>query len=502
MRVSEQQKKTPKALAPANLTDLGYLQVYESGQYYRNRYIASNATARINGINADIVKQSQISVSAPDDTVLMNSAMGFLQALYPPVGTALGSQTLRNGRNVTAPMNGYQLIPVDLVASGAGSEDSGWLQSTSNCAQAQISSNEYFTSEDYLSTLDRTREFYTSLEPVVNGTFSPDQLSFKNAYTSKIKKTSLVVLPFRVNTNQILPTYLPLVFDLINVAEIHNATINSSDLLTPETLSQLRTLANAHEWGLAYNASSPTDMRSIAGKTLAAQIVQFLNTTIPNNNGKGKSKIGIQFGAYATFASFFGLANLSLVDEDFMGIVDYASAMTFELFTNSSSTSSTSSLGEKEKEEEDLYIRFLFHNGTSSSTSEPTIYPLFGTQQETLTWKEFTAQMERFAIGTTEEWCLACGNSTGSCAGYSSSSSSSSSGNGNGNGNGLSPAVNGVIGAMVTLAVILGLEALILGLGGLRIVSKKKMNNRTNEMGGGSGNGSDSEVGGNLKSGM
>lgn len=179
-------KKTPKALAPANLTDLGYLQVYESGQYYRNRYIASNATARINGINADIVKQSQISVSAPDDTVLMNSAMGFLQALYPPVGTALGSQTLRNGRNVTAPMNGYQLITVDLVASGAGSEDSGWLQSTSNCAQAQISSNEYFMSQDYLSTLDRTREFYTSLEPVVNGTFSPDQLSFKNAYTSKI----------------------------------------------------------------------------------------------------------------------------------------------------------------------------------------------------------------------------------------------------------------------------------------------------------------------------
>lgn len=193
-----------------------------------------------------------------------------------------------------------------------------------------------------------------------------------------------------------------------------------------------------------------------------------------------------------------------------MGIVDYASAMTFELFTNSSSStsSSSSSLGEVENEE-DLYIRFLFHNGTSSSTSEPTIYPLFGTQQETITWKEFRTQMERFAIGTTEEWCLACGNSTGSCASSSSSSSSSpsSSSSGNsGNGNGLSPAVNGVIGAMVTLAVILGLEALVLGLGGLRIVSKKKMmmnnNHGTNEMGGGSGNGSDSEVGGNLKSGM
>lgn len=177
--------QTPKALAPANLTDLGYLQVYESGQYYRNRYISSNATYRINGINADIVKQSQIAVSAPDDTVLQNSAVGFLQGLYPPVGNTLGTQTLRSGANVTAPMNGYQLIPVDLVTSGTGSEDSGWLQSTSNCAQAQISSNDYFSSEDYLNTLNSTRDFYTALEPVVNGTFAANQTSFKNAYTSK-----------------------------------------------------------------------------------------------------------------------------------------------------------------------------------------------------------------------------------------------------------------------------------------------------------------------------
>lgn len=60
--------RTPKALAPANLTDLGYTQVYTSGDYYRSRYIDSAADHKILGINSDIVKQSQISASAPSDT--------------------------------------------------------------------------------------------------------------------------------------------------------------------------------------------------------------------------------------------------------------------------------------------------------------------------------------------------------------------------------------------------------------------------------------------------
>ena len=68
--------RTPKSLPPANLTDLGYQEIYTSGQYFRSRYIASNASHKIAGMNADIVKQSQISVSAPVDTVLQNSAQG------------------------------------------------------------------------------------------------------------------------------------------------------------------------------------------------------------------------------------------------------------------------------------------------------------------------------------------------------------------------------------------------------------------------------------------
>ncbi|KAK8199671.1 histidine phosphatase superfamily [Phyllosticta capitalensis] len=432
--------RTPKALKPANLTDLGYQEVYQSGEYYRSRYVDSTADVKIHGLNSDIVKQSQIDVSAPSDDVLQNSAMGFLQGLYPPVGSSSATETLRNGTSITAPLNGYQLIPIGSTSTGASSEDSAWLQSTSDCGNSEVSSNNYFTSDEYTSLLSSTKEFYQDLMPVVNGTFDSDYVTFKNAYV---------------------------VWDLINVAEIHNSSINSSDLLTNETLFQLRTLADKHEWGLAYNSSD--DLRAMAGMQLAGQIVEYLNSTI---TGKGASKFGIQFGAYATFMSFFGLAQLPAASTDFEAVVDYASSMVFELFTPSDNVSSSNF-----PTTDDLYVRFLFSNGTASNTSEPVEYPLFGRSNNTVSWSDFQTEMNKFAVATTEQWCTKCGNTTGTCAAYADSTSSgsgSASSKSSGSGNGISTAVGGVIGAMVTLAVVLGLEALIMLVAGLRLVRKPK----------------------------
>jgi hypothetical protein len=67
-----------------------------------------------------------------------------------------------------------------------------------------------------------------------------------------------------------LGTNQNVVYDLIHVSTIHNATIPSDDLLTPETQAQLSQLANDHEYNLAYNASDP--IRAIAGSTLAVSI--------------------------------------------------------------------------------------------------------------------------------------------------------------------------------------------------------------------------------------
>ena len=183
--------RTPKILAPTNLTDLGYRQVYLSGGYYRNRYIVDGAPYRISGINTDEVMLSQLQVSAPIDNVLQSSAIGFLQALYPPVGSSLDTQQLANGSTVTAPLQGYQLIPLGIAESGSGSEDSAWLQDTSGCAKAEISSNEYFTSDEYNNMLDSTKNFYQNLLPAIDGMFNSTEADFFNAYLSELLKRSL-----------------------------------------------------------------------------------------------------------------------------------------------------------------------------------------------------------------------------------------------------------------------------------------------------------------------
>lgn len=256
------------------------------------------------------------------------------------------------------------------------------------------------------------------------------------------------------------------VYDYLNVAEIHNSSIPASDLVTNSTMSQLRTLADTHEFSLAYNASDP--VRAITGATLAAEIVQALNATV--TSGGKKTPLNIQFGAYGGFQSFFGLTNLTQTNTDFYGIPDYASTMTFELFTTAAPTPFPAV--------EDLQVRFLFRNGTASNDSAPIAYPLFGQQSTTLSWNDFTAGMDKFTIGNQQAWCQACGNSTGVCANRSAPSSKTGSDSDNGgssNGNGISKAVAGVIGAMVTLAVILGVEALAMLVAGLRLVSKKRL---------------------------
>lgn len=255
------------------------------------------------------------------------------------------------------------------------------------------------------------------------------------------------------------------VWDLINVAEIHNQTIPSADLITPQTFHQLFTLANTHEFNLAYNASTP--IRAVAGMVLAGQIAQFLNHTIATNGTS--NKLGIQFGTYGTFTSFFGLAGLLSVDPMFYGISNYACSMALELY-NSRTMSSTDPFPAVE----DLRVRFLWRNGTATASNPPKAYPLFGSATESLSWPSFVDEINRIALPDQESWCKACGNTTGICAPVTSTGSSSPFASSSTGGSNISKAVAGVIGAMVTLAVILGVEILIMLIFGLRLVSKRQ----------------------------
>ncbi|KAH8882593.1 histidine acid phosphatase [Thozetella sp. PMI_491] len=440
--------RTTKSYSPTTLTALGADQVFISGSWYRDHYIKANSSSQIHGLATDIPIISQIPVTSPIDTVLQNSAQVFLQGLYPPAGAA-SAQKLANGTSVTSPLDGYQYVPVNAVtnaASSGSSEDSSWLQGGSGCGNALVSSNNYFSSADYLTTLASTKDFYQGLLPVYNATFPAANANFKNGY---------------------------LIWDFVHVSTIHNTSIPSDDLLTTDTLFQLRTRADQHEWNLAYNASEP--VRAIAGAVLAAQIVQALNTTLTAPVTKASApKLTIQFGAYAAFMSFFGLSQANAASPNFYGVVDYASSFIVELVTNATlPTTSGATIAPA-----DVSVRFLFVNGSASETNPPAPYALFGQKETTISWATFSSEMSKFAIGDTLDWCKACGNSTGICASASTSSgngSATTSGSDSGSGGGISKAVAGVIGALVTLVVILAIEGLVMAVAGLRLAKKSAL---------------------------
>ncbi|CAG8247372.1 unnamed protein product [Penicillium olsonii] len=405
--------RTPKVFGSTTLTDLGYREVFDSGSFYNDRYISDNSSKQIEGISSEVVNPKQITAYAPAENVLQNSAFGFLQGVYPPVGK-VASQTLGNGSSVEAPLGGYQLVLLKESTTSKDAEDSTWLQGSSGCQKA------------------------TSLEPMLSGAFPSSDMTFKNAYT---------------------------IFDYLNVGKIHNSSSefpHKSDL-TDDVYHQLISLAGSHEYNLAYNASDKA--RAIDGAVLAGEIMSALNDTITS---KGKSKLNIGFGSYGTIFSLFGLLQMPAASVNFTGIPDYASSMVFELVTNASGTDFPT-------DKSDLSVRFMFHNGTITGGSEPTAYPMYGQSSELLSWNDFVSKTTDIAVINDDEWCAVCGNTDGKCASSDSTSSSSDSASASSTGgSGMSRAVAGVIGAMVTLAVILGLQALFFLLGGFRIAKRVK----------------------------
>lgn len=184
--------------------------------------------------------------------------------------------------------------------------------------------------------------------------------------------------------------------------------------------------------------------------------------------------------------AFFGLAQLPRASPDFYGICDYASSMVFELYTASSAARPSA---------DDVSVRFLFANGTAAG-DRLRPFALFGQDSTSLPWNDFKSGMGRFAVADTDtrHYCQLCGGTSPACAAGSTDSSGSGAPSAqscsNDPGSGVSKPVAGVIGALVTLIVILGLQAAVMLFGGLRLVKKSTLAGpRGPETAGGKGQG-------------
>ncbi|RKL13039.1 hypothetical protein BFJ68_g7422 [Fusarium oxysporum] len=420
--------RTTKWYGAQSLTSLGAEQNFQVGRDYRDRYLASDSQYRILGISEDEYKPSQIFASAPDQGILMNTATAFLQGFYPPLADLdpeIASQTLNNGSESQAPLDGYQYVRLHTINDN--SPDTIWIKGDDACPKYVTASKSFMKSDVFAQREEDTKEFYEQFYDVLSdGVYNlrPENMTYKNAYN---------------------------IFDLVNVARIHNSTSPARNVSNADLL-QLRTLADSAELGQNWNESDTA--RAIGAETLSGAILNQLNETVTS---QGKLKFSLFAGSYDTFLAFFGLADLLDVSPNFYGLPDYASTMAFELFTDDNTDSFPSD------PEADLRVRWLFRNSTAGDLET---YPLFGTGEDSLSWSKFVTEIEKRAITDVGDWCTKCGAEEDFCAAYKDDDETAEgeSENKTSKKGGMSNAVAGVIGAMVTLGVvaIVGAAAFVL----------------------------------------
>lgn len=221
------------------MTNLGAQQCYNSGSFYRDLYIADGASNQISGISSLQADHTQLWASAPDQSVLFQTANNFLQGLYPPLSTlspSLATEELANGTSTEAPLDGYQYIHIQGEADNA--PDTIWLKGDDECPAYTNASKTYRQSAEYQATLESTQDFYLRFEDLLSPILGAENVSYAKAYD---------------------------VFDLLNTANIHNSSI--ADQISTEDLDQARYLADSWEFSktahpLTSSSPTPTNLLS------------------------------------------------------------------------------------------------------------------------------------------------------------------------------------------------------------------------------------------------
>lgn len=253
----------------------------------------------------------------------------------------------------------------------------------------------------------------------------------------------------------------------------HNSSIhdmaNSAGLLN--TLNGF-----ASEQAISFNTPSMGDsIQSISGQTFGSKVIQQFQQTIMSDGVS--DKLSLYFGSYEPMVAFFYLSSLSTSDltgRHFSTLPDHGSMMAFELFSYVQEGQDDASTPFPNTT--DLWVRFIFRNGTSDT--DPLIsYPLFnlGNSETDMKYNDFVTEIGEFAVNDLSDWCSACASISLFCEAVLNNESS---GSGSGSkktlhSKGVNGVVGGIIGAIVTLVVVL-LIALILALCGFRMQYRGK----------------------------
>ncbi|KAF2131514.1 phosphoglycerate mutase-like protein [Dothidotthia symphoricarpi CBS 119687] len=437
------------------LTALGAQQMYRLGQNLRTRYIdgadASHddlGIQHIDGLSTNVLDNDQILVRTLDSQYLVASAQALMQGLYPPYSlsnaTGDAADLLADGSAIDYPLGGYQ--HANIQSKGALDPQSIFVQGDQNCPYAQSDAQKWFVTEQFKNSKTINDELYKELDLDWSGANLDE---YESDFTYAIKR-----------------------FDYLSYQYAHDRSVYQSlanDTPNAGVYDTLQSLADEeawHLWGNVSDSSNTTSLRATGGRTLAASILSQFQKIITDRMGQGNktdtpNPITLLFGEIEPFISLISLMMLDKRDPEFRAMPSFGSAMLFELFSTGSNASFPAS-------EDDLSVRFYYHNSTGYP-KQLVSYPMFGNEstKTDMSWSEFKSAFQGIMVETLKEWCDVCASPSLFCRVADKDDvlvMSTPHGAA-----GLSPTIAGVIGAMVTLGVASILFALAMLVGGVRL---------------------------------
>ncbi|KAF7547774.1 hypothetical protein G7046_g8904 [Stylonectria norvegica] len=442
------------------LTPKGAQQMLRQGTAFRARYTQNGVndsdyegieTAYLQGLSTHVLDNSELDISSQTYEWVVGGATAFLQGLYPPTPGSFDSSTggisiareYALGDNITNyPLDGYQypairtLGNLDLTSTG--------IQGTTRCSAWETEMSTNLTKQETWQNLyDVSFDFYQemfSTAPLV-GSIDLADANIWNAYA---------------------------IYDYVNYMHVHNETVYENLKNASSKLFYLQSYATQMERAKNVNANGKGDddptnvLHTIAGRTLANSVaLQFLSNM---RWGGGRDKLTLMFGSYEPILSFLFISGItdtarSIVSGPFASMPQPGAAMIFEMYGENPDDPN------QQPSFDDLSVRFLYRASADADEAFVT-YPLFDTNGTSLTYSAFINKMSYYAVDA-EMWCDICGPTPAPwCTGIQSSGGSKSSSDPN-NGT-FSPAVAGIVGAVLTGALLLVVVGSLFAVGGWR----------------------------------
>ncbi|KAI5989030.1 histidine phosphatase superfamily [Pisolithus albus] len=354
-----QDPDTYTATAP-QITPLGNQQEYQLGTYLRSVYLNESSPSYIQGLSTGLFNQSQVFVQADlggEAGVIYDSCVSLTQGLWPP--TTSNNITLADGTVITAPLSGYQYVPIH----GIDPNNNMTLEGFQNCSTFNTHTTAFYDSPEFQKMQSESAAFLSLLPPYLGGRST----SLENMWN---------------------------IYDYMNVNSIHNATFAAG--LPPTFLPQAHALANWHEYNV-FSDVSPDGIGNIAGRAIIPTILNEFEAILDSTN---PTKLFITAISYKPFLSLFNITGVAAANPQLAGIVDYASVVAFEL-------------RQPNGDPNEATVRFNFKNG---SDPQFTTYNWMNATGDIKVTSLYDALWSS-AVNGTENWCSICENTeVSSCA--------------------------------------------------------------------------------------